>query len=370
MKDYVLMEEDFVANQETRHKIQTRLILRTSDPVPEFESTPLHPLINSVGLLTPAPREYSQEETNPKEETLKEGSNPRPPHHRENFLPPGQRPDGAYTGEIAPSSLPTEPSRKSNTPHTNQKINKINIQRFNTSMDQTQTLWKLVETESSVVVMESNIDHDPIMLTGRSTPHHYVITNGEEHQLPMANQRTNSASALSPATMEITLDHDPYLPISIGDERQFAIATVMMSLLEAEETWRSRNAMGAFSAYSRILHLMYTATLIIMYPPLIAFVQIKFQNENYSHFDTHGCFMIMSIVALPVATFTSGVLFYLNDPLQNSITKHLSNIHYTILQTISSFSGILTPFSLIMVLFILTTSIGLDFPSHLYSLES
>ncbi|KAJ9548094.1 hypothetical protein OSB04_020637 [Centaurea solstitialis] len=171
--------------------------------------------------------------------------------------------------------------------------------------------------------------------------------------------------------MEITLDHDPYLPISVRDDRQFAIATpdpcsrpatrVMMSFLKAEEMWRSRNGVKVvqaeyktrrFSAYSRIMHLMYTATLIIMYPPLIAFVQIKFQNENYSPFDTHGCFMIMSIVALPVATFTSGVLFYLNDPLQNSITKHLSNIHYTILQTISSFSGILTPFSLIMVLFI------------------
>ncbi|KAJ9547999.1 hypothetical protein OSB04_020542 [Centaurea solstitialis] len=133
--------------------------------------------------------------------------------------------------------------------------------------------------------------------------------------------------------------------------------------------WQEKK-LSRFSAYSRILHLMYTGTLIIMYPPLIAFVQIKFQNENYSPFDTHGCFMIMSIVALPVATFTSGVLFHLNDPLQNSITKHLSNIHYTILQTISSFSGILTPFSLIMVLFIPHNLNWVDFPSHLYFLES
>ncbi|KAJ9548096.1 hypothetical protein OSB04_020639 [Centaurea solstitialis] len=107
-----------------------------------------------------------------------------------------------------------------------------------------------------------------------------------------------------------------------------------------------------FQNYSRVLQLLYTGALIVMYTPLIALLQLKFQSEERSPFETHGSFLIMSLVALTIATLTSGILFYITGPLQRSMAKRFSFIHYKILKVVFCFSGILAPLSLVLTLFI------------------
>ncbi|KAI3702294.1 hypothetical protein L6452_28027 [Arctium lappa] len=97
---------------------------------------------------------------------------------------------------------------------------------------------------------------------------------------------------------------------------------------------------------------MHVGALIMMYPSLIALVQVKFQSEKQSPFETHGSFMIMSVVALITAICTSGILFYIRDHSQSSMGKHFSLIHYMILKAVFCFSGILAPLSLVLTLFI------------------
>lgn len=104
--------------------------------------------------------------------------------------------------------------------------------------------------------------------------------------------------------------------------------------------------------YSAILYLMYTATLVTIYLPIISLLQLKFQNQQKSPFETSGFFMNLSVVALCIATATSGVLFYINHRLQNSTMEDFSLVHYMILKGVFSFFGILTPVSLVLVLII------------------
>ncbi|CAH1431013.1 unnamed protein product [Lactuca virosa] len=104
--------------------------------------------------------------------------------------------------------------------------------------------------------------------------------------------------------------------------------------------------------YSAILYLMYTATLVTIYLPIISLLQLKFQNQQNSPFETSGLFMNLSVLALCIATATSGVLFYINHRLQNSTMEDFSLVHYMILKGVFSFFGILTPVSLVLVLII------------------
>ncbi|CAI9296387.1 unnamed protein product [Lactuca saligna] len=97
---------------------------------------------------------------------------------------------------------------------------------------------------------------------------------------------------------------------------------------------------------------MYTATLVTIYLPIISLIQVKFQNQKKSPFETSGFFMNLSVVALCIATATSGVLFYINHRLQNSTMEDLSLVHYMILKGVFSFFGILIHVSLILVLII------------------
>ncbi|KAJ9548095.1 hypothetical protein OSB04_020638 [Centaurea solstitialis] len=108
-----------------------------------------------------------------------------------------------------------------------------------------------------------------------------------------------------------------------------------------------------FQNYSRILHLMFTGTITILYTPLIAPVQLRFQNEKQSSFETHGSFVIMSVVALIIATCTSGILFYIMDHSQ-SFTRmnHFSLIHIMILKVVFCLSGILALLLLVITMFI------------------
>ncbi|KAJ9547846.1 hypothetical protein OSB04_020389 [Centaurea solstitialis] len=102
----------------------------------------------------------------------------------------------------------------------------------------------------------------------------------------------------------------------------------------------------------KIVKLVYTATIFIMYQPLINLVQMKFQNESHSAFDTHGPFMNMSVIALYITALTSGILFYINDHLQSFMKGRFSLVVYVILKGVFYFSGILTPLSPTLVLLI------------------
>ena len=97
---------------------------------------------------------------------------------------------------------------------------------------------------------------------------------------------------------------------------------------------------------------MYMGTLIIAYVPLIALVQVKFQNEKQSPFESHSSFMILNVVALIVPACTSGVLFYIMDHSQSLMRKHFSLVHYMIVKAPFCFSGILAPLSRVLTLFI------------------
>ncbi|KAM0047597.1 hypothetical protein Hdeb2414_s0008g00265151 [Helianthus debilis subsp. tardiflorus] len=107
-----------------------------------------------------------------------------------------------------------------------------------------------------------------------------------------------------------------------------------------------------FLGSSKILQFMLNATLVIMYAPLVSLVQLMFQHEEHSVFKTHGSFMIMSVVALTIATLSSGLLFYINDNIESQTRKHFSLVHYMILKSVFCFSGMLAPLSLLLVLFI------------------
>ncbi|KAJ9548097.1 hypothetical protein OSB04_020640 [Centaurea solstitialis] len=109
---------------------------------------------------------------------------------------------------------------------------------------------------------------------------------------------------------------------------------------------------GPFYNHSKIVKLVYTATLFIVYQPLIDLIQMKFQNKNYSAFDTHGPFMNMSVIALYMTALTSGLLFYINDHLQSFMKGRFSLLVYVILEGGFYFSGILTPLSPTLVLLI------------------
>ncbi|KAD3067775.1 hypothetical protein E3N88_35655 [Mikania micrantha] len=77
------------------------------------------------------------------------------------------------------------------------------------------------------------------------------------------------------------------------------------------------------------------------------FIQVKFHDD--SPFETHGYLIIMSLVALPVAITTSGILFYTDDPRENT---NISDIRYVILNFVFFFSTIVAVLSLVLVLFV------------------
>lgn len=106
-----------------------------------------------------------------------------------------------------------------------------------------------------------------------------------------------------------------------------------------------------FYDYSRVLQHIYTGTFFAVYTALIGLIQVKFQNKANSAFETHISFIIMYVVALPLAIITSGILFYTNNPLEKS-KINFTPIHYTLLKIVFSFSTILAPLSLVSILFI------------------
>lgn len=113
-----------------------------------------------------------------------------------------------------------------------------------------------------------------------------------------------------------------------------------------------------FRECSEILYYVYVGTLLVTYTPLIGLIQVKFQNGNMSPFKTHSFFMIISVVALVMATLTLRILFYINSRFENECS---SPIHHIILINIAWFSTLLAPLSLVLVLFIPTKLIWIGY---------
>ena len=107
--------------------------------------------------------------------------------------------------------------------------------------------------------------------------------------------------------------------------------------------------------YGGILYLLYGGALVVMYPSLTQLAQLKFQNYKQSPFETHSFFANMAVVAYTIAIPTSVILFAMKTHLESSTREHFYPIYCNIYKTLKSvfcFSGILAPFSLVLMLLI------------------
>ncbi|KAL8236384.1 hypothetical protein R6Q59_017465 [Mikania micrantha] len=110
--------------------------------------------------------------------------------------------------------------------------------------------------------------------------------------------------------------------------------------------WLSR-----FHNHPGMLYLIYAATLLYMFPSLMALVELKYQNKPHSPFETHGFFANMAAVAYIIAIAMSVTLFCLKARLKRSNPEIESPVYYRILRSAFYFSSLLAPLSLVLVLF-------------------
>ncbi|KAL8191902.1 hypothetical protein R6Q57_028633 [Mikania cordata] len=106
-----------------------------------------------------------------------------------------------------------------------------------------------------------------------------------------------------------------------------------------------------FHKHPGMLYLIYAATLLYMFPSLMALVELKYQNKPYSPFETHGFFANMAAVAYIIAIAMSVALFCLKARSERSNPEIESPVYYRILQSVFYFSSLLAPLSLMLVLF-------------------
>nr|GEV56231.1 GPI transamidase component PIG-T [Tanacetum cinerariifolium] len=106
--------------------------------------------------------------------------------------------------------------------------------------------------------------------------------------------------------------------------------------------------------YGGILYLLYAGALVVMYPSLTQLAQLKFQNNKQSPFETHSFFANMAVVAYTIAIPTSVILFAMKTHLGSSIREDFYPIYYIYmtLKSVFCFSGVLAPFSLVLMLLI------------------
>ena len=102
--------------------------------------------------------------------------------------------------------------------------------------------------------------------------------------------------------------------------------------------------------YGGILYLLYAGALVVMYPSLTQLAQLKFQNNKQSPFETHSFFANMAVVAYTIAISASVILFAMKTHLESSTREHF--YIYKTLKSVFCFSGILAPFSLVLMLLI------------------
>ncbi|KAL8207996.1 hypothetical protein R6Q57_007408 [Mikania cordata] len=96
---------------------------------------------------------------------------------------------------------------------------------------------------------------------------------------------------------------------------------------------------------TRMLHYFKCGILLSMYGPLIGLVQVKFQNNHQSPFETHTLLMIMSVIAFSTSAILSFIFLV-------STTINLPSISHTIISNVIFFLAVLAPLSLVLVLFV------------------
>ncbi|KAI3801119.1 hypothetical protein L1987_29222 [Smallanthus sonchifolius] len=104
-----------------------------------------------------------------------------------------------------------------------------------------------------------------------------------------------------------------------------------------------------FHNYTGILYLVYAATLLYMFPSLIALVGLKFQNKANSPFETESFFVNLAVVAYIIAIPMPVALFCLKARLARESS---SPFYYRILQCVFCFWSLLAPLSFVLVLFL------------------
>ncbi|KAI3801120.1 hypothetical protein L1987_29223 [Smallanthus sonchifolius] len=104
-----------------------------------------------------------------------------------------------------------------------------------------------------------------------------------------------------------------------------------------------------FLNYPGILYLIYAATLLYMFPSMIALVDLKFQNNAHSVFESRSLFANMAVVAYIIAIPTSVALFCLKA---SSNWERLPPIYLRILKSVFYFSSLVAPLSFVLVLFL------------------
>lgn len=84
---------------------------------------------------------------------------------------------------------------------------------------------------------------------------------------------------------------------------------------------------------------------------LVAFIPLKFSGTP-SAYETHGWFLIASIVAHAMTIFTSWIKFYTANDLQNAMKENFSPVYNMILNSVFWFSAIMSHLSLVLVIII------------------
>ncbi|KAD5316957.1 hypothetical protein R6Q59_032224 [Mikania micrantha] len=96
---------------------------------------------------------------------------------------------------------------------------------------------------------------------------------------------------------------------------------------------------------TRMLHYLKCGILLSMYGPLIGLVQVKFQNNHQSPFETHTLLMIMSVIAFSTSAILSFIFLV-------STTTNLPSISRAIISNVIFFLAVLAPLSLVLVVFV------------------
>ncbi|GJW24903.1 hypothetical protein Tco_0038714 [Tanacetum coccineum] len=186
----------------------------------------------------------------------------------------------------------------------------------------------------------NNLDHDPIILTGRS-PISII------QQLPCVAQFVAPSGENLPESNTTSMEmeySDSHSNIPTGD----AIIDIGCTVSSSIATKR----IAEFHFYQKKLKLIYTLALVVMFPALTQVAQLKFQNK--SPFESHMLFASMGVVAYVVAIVASVTFFAMGDYLESLNKESSSGICYiyVILRCVFCFSVILAPLAFVLMLLV------------------
>ncbi|CAH1448058.1 unnamed protein product [Lactuca virosa] len=106
-----------------------------------------------------------------------------------------------------------------------------------------------------------------------------------------------------------------------------------------------------FRTCSSMLHHVHVGILLGVYASLIELLQLKYQSKKESVFETHTCFMSISMAAIIIFAPTYWILYHINNKNSNTTTRLSSpSLPHMILVSLAFFSIILAILSLVFVL--------------------